>query len=126
MSLHEILHDTRVKHKDGLILKLDFEKAYDKISWKFLLECLRQRGFDSKWCDWIWQVMTSGTLSVKGNDKMGSYFQCGKGVRQGALLFNIAADALAKMISLAQRNILIMGWQSYSTQMTPYFAYKMR
>ena len=46
MCLHEILHDTRCKKKEGLILKLDFEKAYDKISWNFLMDCLRQRGFD--------------------------------------------------------------------------------
>ena len=43
MSLHEILYDTKVKKKDGLVLKLDFEKSYDKISWKFLFDCLRQR-----------------------------------------------------------------------------------
>jgi hypothetical protein len=42
LALHEILHDTRIKKKDGLILKLDFEKAYDKISWGFLFECLQQ------------------------------------------------------------------------------------
>ena len=30
MSLHEILHDTKIKKKDGLVLKLDFEKAYAK------------------------------------------------------------------------------------------------
>jgi len=27
MSLHEILRDTKVRKKGGLILKLDFEKA---------------------------------------------------------------------------------------------------
>jgi hypothetical protein len=26
LALHEILHDTRIKKKDGLVLKLDFEK----------------------------------------------------------------------------------------------------
>jgi hypothetical protein len=32
LTLHEILHDVKCKKKDGLILKLDFEKAYDNIS----------------------------------------------------------------------------------------------
>jgi len=74
MALHEILHDTKQKKKEGLVLKLDFEKVYDKINWEFLMECLIQRGFPKKWCSWIWSVMTSGTLSVKVNELMGSYF----------------------------------------------------
>jgi len=41
LALHEILHDTRNKKKDGLILKLYFEKAYDKLNWDFLFDCLR-------------------------------------------------------------------------------------
>lgn len=72
IMLHEILHDTRIKKKDGLVLKLDFEKAYDKISWGFLFECMRQRGFCEKWCQWIKKVVTCGTLSVKVNDKVGT------------------------------------------------------
>jgi hypothetical protein len=49
LALHKILHDTRVRKKDGLILKLDFEKAYDKLNWDFLFDCLEQRGFCKKW-----------------------------------------------------------------------------
>lgn len=108
MCLHEILHDTKTRKKEGIILKLDFEKAYDKMSWSFLMDCLRQRGFNDKCCKWIWEVMTSGTLSVRVNDKIGRYFKCGKGVRQGdplsPLVFNLAADSLAKVILTAQRN----------------------
>jgi hypothetical protein len=50
VSLHEILHETKRKKQLGIILKLDFEKAYDKVKWGFLFECLNARGFCSKWC----------------------------------------------------------------------------
>ena len=113
MCLHEILHDTKLRKENGVVLKLDFEKAYDKISRKFLKRCFEQRGFDKRWCDWIWAVMTSGTLNVKVNDSLGPYFMCGKRVRQGdplsPLLFNMTADVLAKMITIAQENNLITG-----------------
>ena len=69
MALHEVLHDTKIKKKDGLILKLDFEKAYDKLNWDFLFSCLRQRGFCEKWCRWIKLVVTGGTLSVNCKSK---------------------------------------------------------
>jgi hypothetical protein len=37
----------------GLLCKLDMEKAYDHVSWDFLLYLLRRCGFGQKWCSWI-------------------------------------------------------------------------
>jgi hypothetical protein len=43
--LHEILDDLRTTKKSGIIMKLDFERAYDKIQWCFLVDILRRKGF---------------------------------------------------------------------------------
>lgn len=37
MILHEILHETKRKKQVGVILKLDFKKAYDKSQVEFLV-----------------------------------------------------------------------------------------
>lgn len=36
-SLHEILHETKRKGKEGIVLKVDFEKAYVKFIRVFCL-----------------------------------------------------------------------------------------
>jgi hypothetical protein len=48
--LHEMIHELHKKKQNGLILKIDFEKAYDKINWPFVQQTLRMKGFSPKWC----------------------------------------------------------------------------
>ena len=43
---------TYIEKKNGLILKLDFEKTYDKVNWSFLQQALRMKGFSPIWCKW--------------------------------------------------------------------------
>jgi hypothetical protein len=113
MTLHEILHETKRSGVVGIVLKLDFEKAYDKVCWDFLFANLSIRGFNDKWCTWIKQVVSAGTVCVKINNKMGPYFVSHKGVRQGdplsPILFNLVADCLTRMIREAQNKNIIRG-----------------
>jgi len=116
LALHEILHETKRNNEVGIVLKLDFEKAYDKVSWAFLLDVLKLSGFSNTWCSWIQKVVSGGTVSVKLNDVTGPYFVSSKGVRQGdplsPILFNFVADCMARMVRKAQNESLIMGLAS--------------
>jgi hypothetical protein len=113
MSLHEILHHSHIKKHVGIVLKLDFEKAFDKVNWNFLLNCLKAMGFSDLLCQWIQKILTDDTVSVKINNKTGPYFKSAKGVRQGdplsPFLFNAAVQCLAKMVLEAQQNGLLVG-----------------
>jgi hypothetical protein len=113
MLLQEVLRENKFRKHQGVVVKIDFEKAYDKVNWDFLYECCKQKGFSNNWLIWIKKVITGGTLSVKVNDKVGPYFTGHKGVSQGdpfaPFLFNMAANSLAKMINLAEANGLITG-----------------
>jgi hypothetical protein len=104
--LHETIHELHRKRKDGVILKLDFEKAYDNIKCPFIQQVLIMKGFSPVWCEWIIKVMSRGSVVVKVNDNLGHYFQTRKGVRQGdplsPILFNIVIDMLTILISRAK------------------------
>jgi len=43
--IHEVVHELARKKQSGIVLKLDFEKAYDKVSWPFLKEVMEKKGF---------------------------------------------------------------------------------
>ena len=59
----------------GVIFKIDFEKAYDKVKWSFLQQALRMKGFSDKWCKWIHNFVTGGSVAIKVSDDLGNYFQ---------------------------------------------------
>ena len=42
--LHETVHEMHRRKLNGVILKFDFEKAYDKDNWSFLQQTLRMKG----------------------------------------------------------------------------------
>jgi hypothetical protein len=62
------------KGQVGVILKLDFKKAYDKVHWGFFIRCLREGGFRETWCSWINQILNNGNVNVKLNNAMMTYF----------------------------------------------------
>lgn len=49
VTAHEVIHSVYNSDKKGCVLKIDYEKACDKVSWDFfLLEVLRKKGLWSK------------------------------------------------------------------------------
>jgi hypothetical protein len=110
---YEIVHSIHKTKTPGVVIKLDYEKAYDRVNIDFLMEILSSRGFGDRWMKWIKSVVVGGSISVMANGEESQTFKTGKGLRQGdilsPLLFNLVADALNRMLAKASRDGLVSG-----------------
>lgn len=91
-----------------LLLKLDISKAFDTLSWPFLLELLRARGFGDRWCGWISALLSTASSRIILNGHQGPPIRHMRGVRQGdslsPMLFILAMDVLHRLFAKASRD----------------------
>ena len=96
---NEIIDGIRRSGSSGLLLKVDFEKAYDSVDWFFLDFVLEKMGFEKKWRKWIQACVSTVSLSVLVNGAPTRQFNIKRGLRQGCplspLLFNLVVEALS-------------------------------
>ena len=82
---NEILEEVKRKKKECVVFKVDYEKAYDSVSWEFIYYMLGRLGFCRKWIEWIKNCLESSTISVLVNGSPTTEFKPMKGLRQGPI-----------------------------------------
>lgn len=83
--MHEVLHSVNIKKEVAMILKLDMEKAYNRVSWKFLIDVLERFGFGEDFRQWILQCISTPKFSILVNGEPKGFFSTNRGLRQGDL-----------------------------------------
>lgn len=64
----------RRKKCPSLLLKLDIPKAFDTVTWQFLLQVLQHKGFGDRWRAWIAMILASSSTSILLNGVPGPKF----------------------------------------------------
>ncbi|GKA05456.1 putative RNA-directed DNA polymerase, eukaryota, reverse transcriptase zinc-binding domain protein [Tanacetum coccineum] len=105
-----------------LLFKVDFEKAFDTVSWKYLDFMLHSLDFGLTWRSWIKAYLESSRTSVLINGSPTSEFNVRRGLRQGdplsPFLFIIIMEGLHVAISDSTRQGLIRGIKVGSSNIT--------
>jgi hypothetical protein len=117
---HEIVHSINASNQPGVVLKLDYEKAYDRVNWDFLFEVLRSRNFSPICINWFEQLVKGGSVGVNLKGEESSFFSPVKGVSQGdpisPLLFNLVVSISTRMLDRGASSSLIKGLQTEFTR----------
>lgn len=82
-SIEDIMEYTRINQIPGLMVAIDFEKAFDSISWNFLLKALKSFNLGESFVKWISVFYSNISSCVINNGFSTPLFNVERGVRQG-------------------------------------------
>ena len=100
--MYDMLLYTENENIPGLLLLVDFQKAFDSISWDFIDNVLNFFNFGNDLKRWINVFYNDIASCVQVNNKYSRYFAIERGVRQGdalsAYLFLLCGEILSKLL----------------------------
>ena len=115
LRANEIVDEKRRSGEEGVVFKIDFEKAYDHVSWDFLDHVLEKKGSSPKWRKWTSGCLSSVSYAVLVNGNNKGWVKASRGLRQGdplsPFLFTIVPDVLSKMLLRAEERNLFEGFR---------------
>ncbi|XP_021971650.1 uncharacterized protein LOC110866811 [Helianthus annuus] len=109
LIISETVAWAKKKKEKLLIFKVDFEKAYDSINWKFLFHLMDLMGFPEKWICWIKGCLVSGMGSVLVNGSPTAEFKYKRGLRQGDPLSPFLFIIAMEVINLFMNRVVNLG-----------------
>jgi hypothetical protein len=101
-SIIDVINYTNENCSTGIITFVDFEKAFDTVSWEFLFDCLKTLKFGDKFIQHIKLLYNNVETCVTNNGYSSQFFKPTRGIRQGcpvsAMLFILVVEILANAI----------------------------
>ncbi|XP_077868202.1 uncharacterized protein LOC144358040 [Saccoglossus kowalevskii] len=74
---------TKEEKLSGILIAIDFEKAFDSLEWNYILHCLKMYNFGPSLIRWFDALYCNIECTVISNGLTTGYFTIERGIRQG-------------------------------------------
>lgn len=78
---NEVVDEKKRSREEGVVFKIDFEKAYDYVDWDFLDHVLERKGFSLRWRSWMRGCLSSETFAILVNGNAKGWVKAFRGLR---------------------------------------------
>lgn len=113
ITIQETIHSVQKMKKVCMFMKLDIQKAYDMVDWRFLCKTLEAFGFSRQWINLIFKCISTTKIAVLVNVSPEGFFETSRGITQGdplsPFLYIIMAEAFGRSLSRALNEGVIKG-----------------
>ncbi len=101
-TIEDVIFYCDNENTPGIILTVDYEKAFDSLNWNFMIKSLEMFNFGASFINWIKTLYNNIEAAVINNGHVSEFFKPERGIRQGcplsAYLFLLAIEVLAHFI----------------------------
>ena len=80
--VQDVVHYTEITQSPGVLLTVDFKKAFGSIDWKFIIEALKRHDFGPVLINWVNIIHTDISSCIYNNGTTSRYFSLYRGVRR--------------------------------------------
>ena len=102
--IDDVINAANVINLEGILVSLDYRKAFDTVSRSAIISALRTFNFGPVYISLVSTILNETEVAIKNAGWISSYFSTNQGIKQGCALSPLLFILVAEILAIKIRN----------------------